>query len=294
MEGDEHSMDDKIKIIDIDSDYYPDNLRMIRNPPERLYCIGNVQLLKKRSVAVIGSRKYTLYGKIVSQMIGKELALAKIPVISGLAYGIDSFSHEGTVSVGGEAIAVLGTGIDIIYPVRNAWLYKAIKKRGVIVSEYPPGTSGSKFTFPQRNRIISCLSEAVVVVEAGLNSGSLFTAEYANEQGKTVYAVPGNINSQFSVGTNKLIKDGAIPMISVGEIAADIAGYEHVPTKIEEKSLGGDELRVYDVIRKCNGCTIDFVAHNLNINAGKVSAILTVLEIKGAIITYGGKVFLAK
>ena len=94
MKGDEHSMDDKIKIIDIDSDYYPDNLRMIRNPPERLYCIGNVQLLKKRSVAVIGSRKYTLYGKIVSQMIGKELALAKIPVISGLAYGIDSFSRS--------------------------------------------------------------------------------------------------------------------------------------------------------------------------------------------------------
>ena len=275
------------------SPYYPENLRIINNPPERLYCIGDLNLLCLKSVAVIGSRKYTLYGKIVAQMIGKELAKADIPVVSGLAYGIDSFAHEGTVSLGGKAIAVLGTGIDIIHPVRNAWLYNKIASNGLIISEYAPGTPGAKYTFPQRNRIISAISEAVVVVEAGLNSGSLITADFANEQGKSIYAVPGNINSQFSVGTNKLIKDGAIPMISISDVTSDIKGAEYTPQDIET-DLGNDELEIYKEIQKSSCCTIDSIAHNLNKNVGKVSAILTVLEIKGVITTYGGKVFLAK
>ena len=270
----------EIKEIDFNSPYYPENLRIINNPPERLYCIGDLNLLGLKSVAVIGSRKYTLYGKIVAQMIGKELAKADIPVVSGLAYGIESFAHEGTVSLGGN-------------PVRNAWLYNKIASSGLIISEYEPGTPGSKYTFPQRNRIISAISEAVVVVEAGLNSGSLITADFANEQGKSIYSVPGNINSQFSVGTNKLIKDGAIPLISISDVTSEIKGVEYTPQDIE-MDLGNDELEIYKEIQKSTCCTIDSIAHNLNKNAGKVSAILTVLEIKGVITTYGGKVFLAK
>ena len=284
---------DEIEIIQIDSPFYPDNLKVIKNPPDQLYCIGNLSLLSRKSVAVIGSRKYTLYGKIVAQMIGKELAIAGIPVVSGLAYGIDSFAHEGTVNAGGEAIAVLGTGIDVIHPARNANLYNRIAKSGLIISEYPPGTPGAKYTFPQRNRIISAISESVVVVEAGLNSGSLITTDFANEQGKSIYAVPGNINSQFSVGTNKLIKDGAIPMISISDIVSDVKDFEYIPQEIEN-TLGSDELEVYKEIQKSSCCSIDSIAHNLNKNTGKVSAILTVLEIKGVIMTYGGKVFLAK
>ena len=284
---------DEIEIIQIDSPFYPDNLKVIKNPPDQLYCIGNLSLLSRKSVAVIGSRKYTLYGKIVAQMIGKQLAKAGIPVVSGLAYGIDSFAHEGTVNAGGEAIAVLGTGIDVIHPARNANLYNRIAKSGLIISEYPPGTPGAKYTFPQRNRIISAISESVVVVEAGLNSGSLITTDFANEQGKSIYAVPGNINSQFSVGTNKLIKDGAIPMISISDIVSDVKDFEYIPQEIEN-TLGSDELEVYKEIQKSSCCSIDSIAHNLNKNTGKVSAILTVLEIKGVIMTYGGKVFLAK
>lgn len=284
---------DEIEIIQIDSPFYPDNLKVIKNPPDQLYCIGNLSLLSRKSVAVIGSRKYTLYGKIVAQMIGKELAKAGIPVVSGLAYGIDSFAHEGTVNAGGEAIAVLGTGIDVIHPARNANLYNRIAKSGLIISEYPPGTPGAKYTFPQRNRIISAISESVVVVEAGLNSGSLITTDFASEQGKSIYAVPGNINSQFSVGTNKLIKDGAIPMISISDIVSDVKDFEYIPQEIEN-TLGSDELEVYKEIQKSSCCSIDSIAHNLNKNTGKVSAILTVLEIKGVIMTYGGKVFLAK
>lgn len=282
-----------ISVITEDSPNYPNSLKVIKKPPEKLYCIGDISLLKRKSVAVIGSRKYTLYGKIVAQMVGKELAKAGIPVVSGLAYGIDSFAHEGTVSAGGAAIAVLGTGIDIVYPARNFWLYNKIARSGLIISEYPPGTPGAKYTFPQRNRIISGISEAIVVVEAGLNSGSLITADFACEQGKSIYAVPGNINSQFSVGTNKLIKDGAIPMISIGDIASDINGFDYTPVDIEH-TLGFDELEIYNEIQKSTCCTVDSIAHNLNKNAGKVSAILTVLEIKGVITTYGGKVFLAK
>jgi len=284
---------DEIEIIQIDSPFYPDNLKVIKNPPDQLYCIGNLSLLSRKSVAVIGSRKYTLYGKIVAQMIGKQLAKAGIPVVSGLAYGIDSFAHEGTVNAGGEAIAVLGTGIDVIHPARNAWLYNRIAKSGLIISEYSPGTPGAKYTFPQRNRIISAISESVVVVEAGLNSGSLITTDFASEQGKSIYAVPGNINSQFSVGTNKLIKDGAIPMISISDIVSDVKDFEYIPQEIEN-TLGSDELEVYKEIQKTSCCSIDSIAHNLNKNTGKVSAILTVLEIKGVIMTYGGKVFLAK
>lgn len=284
---------DEIKVIDKDSLLYPEKLKAIKNPPDILYCIGNTSLLSRKSVAVIGSRKYTLYGKIVAQMVGKELANAGIPVVSGLAYGIDSFAHEGTVNAGGKAIAVLGTGIDVIHPARNIWLYNKIAASGLIVSEYPPGTPGAKYTFPQRNRIISAISESVVIVEAGLNSGSLITADFANEQGKSIYAVPGNINSQFSVGTNKLIKDGAIPMISISDIVSDINGSEYTLQNIEN-SLGMDELEIYKEIQKSSCCSIDSIAHNLNKNAGKVSAILTVLEIKGVIMTYGGKVFLAK
>nr|WP_298571986.1 DNA-processing protein DprA [uncultured Mogibacterium sp.] len=288
-----YSCNKDIRILTIDSPNYPNTLKVINNPPPKLYCIGDIGLLKKKSVAVVGSRKYTLYGKIVAQMIGKELAHAGIPVVSGLAYGIDSYAHEGTVNSSGKAIAVLGTGIDIIYPARNTWLYNKIAQSGLIISEYPPGTPGAKYTFPQRNRIISAISEAVVVVEAGLNSGSLITADFACEQGKSIYAVPGNINSQFSVGTNKLIKDGAIPMISINDVASDIKGFEYIPDDIET-SLGHDELEIYMEIQKSTCCTIDSIAHNLNKNAGKVSAILTVLEIKGIITTYGGKVFLAK
>ena len=288
-----YSCNEDIRILTIDSPNYPNTLKVINNPPQKLYCIGDISLLKKKSVAVVGSRKYTLYGKIVAQMVGKELAHAGIPVVSGLAYGIDSYAHEGTVNSNGKAIAVLGTGIDIIHPARNTWLYNKIAQSGLIISEYPPGTPGAKYTFPQRNRIISAISEAVVVVEAGLNSGSLITADFACEQGKSIYAVPGNINSQFSVGTNKLIKDGAIPMISINDVASDIKGIEYIPDDIET-SLGHDELEIYREIQKSTPCTIDSIAHNLNKNAGKVSAILTVLEIKGIITTYGGKVFLAK
>lgn len=293
MENGRLNIKSSMKIIDIDSDLFPQKLKEIPRPPKKLYCAGDISLLSKKSIAIVGSRKFTMYGKMVSSMLGKQIATANIPVVSGMALGIDSFAHLGCIEASGSPIAVLGTGLDIIYPSRNKFLYSEIANKGLLVSEYPLGTRGARYTFPERNRIISGLSESVVVVEAGLKSGSLITAELANEQGRTVYAVPGNINSQFSIGTNQLIRDGAIPLICIGDLLKEF----NVETAYCDNSVGqleGYEMAVYDAIAKNEGCYIDYLAHTLNINTGKLGAILTLLEIKGFVQTCGGKLFLAK
>ena len=193
--------------IDRDSRLYPELLRQIPNPPKKLFCRGNPELLECRKVAVVGSRRYSLYGKQTALMIGKYFGKTELTVVSGLASGIDTFAHTGVLEAGGSTIAVLGTGLDRNYPVKNKPLQEEITEKGLVISEYENDFSGNQYSFPARNRIISGLSEGVVVVEAGSSSGSLITAQFAGEQGRTVYAVPGNINSQFSIGTNLLIRD---------------------------------------------------------------------------------------
>lgn len=288
-------MERDIKIIDENSEYYPDNLRLIANRPKQLYCAGDLKLLNSTSIAVIGSRKYTIYGKNVASMIGSTLAQAGVPVVSGLAGGIDTFAHEGVLSVdGGRPIAVLGTGIDRPYPKKNAKLYERVLEAGLIVSEYPPEFEGAPYSFPARNRIIAGLCTSLVVIEANFKSGSLITCQFAMDQGKTVYAVPGNINSQFSMGTNLLLRDGATPLVVIDDLIADIKK-DNLPT-LEDKaaSLGEDERAIFFVIARNDGCSVDYISHELNIKSSKVNAILTVLEIKGYVTTFGGKAYLSK
>ena len=206
----------KIKLIDINNEYYPNNLKYIYDAPVVLYAIGNIELLKKQSIAIVGTRKCTDYGKKVAQQISSDITKYNANVISGLAKGIDSYAHIGS---NGKTIAVLGTGVDIIYPKENISLAKEIlNKGGLIISEYPIKTEPEKRHFPSRNRIISGIADSVIVVEATEKSGSLITAEFALEQGKNVYAVPGNITSIYSVGTNNLIKEGAIPFTGIDDI----------------------------------------------------------------------------
>lgn len=206
----------KIKIIDINNEYYPINLKYLYDAPVVLYAIGNIELLKKQSIAIVGTRKYTDYGRKVAKQISSDIVKHDVCVISGLAKGIDSYAHIGA---NGNTIAVLGTGVDIIYPKENVSLAKEIlNKGGLIISEYPIGTEPEKINFPSRNRIISGISDSVIVVEATERSGSLITAEFTLEQGKDVYAVPGNITSASSVGTNNLIKEGAIPFTGIEDI----------------------------------------------------------------------------
>ena len=215
----------EIKEIYINSDNYPERLRNIYDPPKKLYVLGNFKILKEKAIAIVGSRKATEYGKKVAFQISQELTKENINVVSGLAIGIDTYAHLGAILIQNQAgtIAVLGSGIDVIYPKENIELArKIIQTGGCIVSEYPLGTKPNKINFPQRNRIISGLSDGVVVVEASEKSGSLITAEFGIEQGKEIFAVPGNIDNPLNRGTNKLIQDGAKMVLSSKDILEEI------------------------------------------------------------------------
>ena len=205
--------------FDLNSRFYPEKLRNISCPPKKLYCLGNLSLLNCRSVAIIGSRNYSNYGKRAANEFSYNLAKDNICVVSGMARGIDSFAHEAAINAKGKTVAVLGSGLDIIYPKENKKLYEdIIKNNGLIISEYPIGTPPRKQNFPARNRIISGLSDGVLVIEARKNSGTNITVDFALEQGKDVFVIPGNIYSKTSDGTNFLIKEGAIPVTDYKDI----------------------------------------------------------------------------
>ena len=200
----------KIEEIEINSIKYPYLLSQIPNPPRKIYVIGNKEILRERSIAIVGSRECSKKKKKISIELSYNLAKNNIITVSGLARGIDTYCHKGTIEAKGRTIAVVAHGLDMIYPKENKSLAKEILKLGgAIVSEYEIGEKPQKWHFPARNRIISGLAESVVVVEAKEKSGALITADFALEQGREVYAVPGNINSLTSDGTNNLIKQGA-------------------------------------------------------------------------------------
>lgn len=203
--------EEEIHVIKVEDRQYPELLRKIYDPPKCLYVIGNIEILNNPSIAIVGSRVASEYGKKAAKYFAYNLAKEGFNIVSGLARGIDSFSHIGALDAYGKTVAVIGCGLDIIYPKENKVLEeKIIKNGGTIISEYPLGTPPRKNHFPARNRIISGLSQGVIVIEAKEKSGSLITADFAIEQGREVFAVPGNINSINSIGTNYLIRDGAI------------------------------------------------------------------------------------
>lgn len=281
---------EEYRVIKICDDEYPDKLRNIKDPPGKIYCAGDISLLKGKSVAVVGSRKFTGYGREIAKLIGRELAGAGVIVVSGMAFGIDAFSHEGALASKGKCIAVLGTGLNRPYPACNERLLREVARTGLVVSEYEPNFGGARYSFPRRNRIISGLSECVVVVEARMKSGALITAEMAVEQGRTVYAVPGNINSQFSAGTNMLIHDGAVPLFYVRDLLIDI-GLDPTERSNCLKSLGEGEREIAKAVSEREGITIDELCSLLGMKAGTMNAFITLLEIKGVVHSYGGKIY---
>lgn len=283
-----------IRIIDIRSAEYPVRLRNIPGPPKKLYCMGNTDLLRAKSVGVVGSRKNTVYGKNVALMIGKCLAESGLAVTSGLAMGIDGFSHEGALDAGGKVIGVLGSGIDRMSPARNRQLMeKGLRRGGLVVSEYPPDMPAQKHTFPERNRIISGLSDAIVVVEAAMNSGSLITAKHAAEQGRPVYAVPGNINSHLSMGTNLLIRDGAIPLVIIDDLIRDMGA---IPAARNDSvmDLDADEEKIFESVRRSCGATAEEIVRNTGLSPQLVNSLITVMEIKGIIESYAGRIYISR
>ena len=208
-----------IDIITIYDKYYPEKLKQIYDKPIVLYLKGNKEILNAFSLAIIGCRENSKYGEIATKKLSYELAKKGIVTISGLARGIDSISHSATLQAKGKTIAVIGSGIDNIYPKENTKLANDIVKNGgVIISEYIVGTKAEKMNFPARNRIISGMSDGVVVIEAKKKSGTMITVDFALEQGKDVFALPGNITSINSEGTNELIKNGAKIITNVQDI----------------------------------------------------------------------------
>lgn len=208
-----------IYIISIEDEEYPNLLKQIYDPPISLYIKGNKDILNNPSIAIVGCREASDYGKKVAKYFAYNLANQNINIISGLAKGVDSYAHIGTLSTCGKTVAVVGNGLNTVYPTENKYLSeKILKNGGAIISEYPLGTKAEKMNFPARNRIISGMSKGVIVIEAKEKSGTLITVDFALEQGRDVYVVPGNINSINSVGTNELIKQGAKMVTTYKEI----------------------------------------------------------------------------
>jgi DNA processing protein len=210
----------KIQKINITSPVFPANLNNIASPPKSLYCLGNVALLDKHpKLSVVGSRKITHYGKQVTSQLSREAAERSIVIVSGLALGIDAIAHESALKAKGDTIAVMPCGLDTIAPSTNRDLARRIlAENGLLVSEYPEGTPPMRQNFIARNRIVSGICDALLVTEAAEKSGTLHTTAFALEQGKTVMAVPGNITSAQSAGTNNLIKSGALAVTNSSDI----------------------------------------------------------------------------
>lgn len=225
----------KVEFLSYTDKEYPQSLKDIKDSPYGLFYKGNLNLINSKIVAIVGSRNSTSYGEEVTKMLTKELIRFNISIISGGAKGIDTVAHKTTLEGKGNTIIVLGCGIDIVYPYQNFNLFKMVEKEGLILSEFPLGTKPLSYNFPRRNRIISGLSEAVIVTEAAEKSGSLITVNYALEQGKDVMAIPGSIFSKNSRGCNSLIFDGAIMYKSVEDIYSMLKLY-CINTKINKVS----------------------------------------------------------
>ena len=224
--------------IDVEDEKYPQRLLKIKNFPAEIYALGNIDLLNAAyTVAIVGARKFTEYGNTVASEFAKELSKKDICIVSGMAMGIDGIAHNAAIENTGKTIAVLGCGLNYIYPPENEWLFhKILTKGGCIVSEYPPEVEPDSKKFPTRNRIVSGLSDAVLVVEARYRSGSTITAKFAKEQGKRVYAVPNSIYVKTGVGTNILIQEGATLVIDPAQVVEEVKNKDFInDTKIQNK-----------------------------------------------------------
>lgn len=285
----------KIEYVTVKDEIYPDTLKNIPNSPHLLFMKGDILKEDENALAIVGSRKCTSYGKSIAYKFSKELAAYGITIVSGMAYGIDSAAHRGALDGGGRTIAVLGCSLDICYPKSNANLMKEIIDNGAVISEYPLGTQPIPGNFPRRNRIISGLSKGVLVVEAGLKSGTLITVDYALEQGKDVFSVPGNINCSVSQGTNKLIKEGAKPVTCIEDILEefDIETQNNRNDTIHV-DLSASERRLLEIVEKKQPIHIDMIGAILDLDAGTINGIITILEIKDLIEQLPGKIIILK
>jgi DNA processing protein len=287
------------KIITFKDEEYPKRLKDIYDPPALLYMRGELKQEDAFAVSIVGSRRTTPYGRWFTEKVSQELARYGVTIVSGMARGIDSFAHWGAISGGGRTIAVLGCGVDVIYPSENRNLFTKMIDHGAILSEFPIGSPPEGGHFPRRNRIISGLSIGVVVVQASEKSGSLITANYALEQGREVFAVPGNVGTESSRGTHRLIKEGAKLVESSEDILEEILPQwrrerEAAPeVEAPKPNLTQEERLLYELLGE-TPLHIDVIIRESGLDPGKVSSLLLNLELKGLVSQWAGKGFSKK
>lgn len=286
----------EIKIIKKDDKDYPNKLLKIKDAPDQLYVLGDVSLLNKKSLAIIGSRDCTEYGYRQAIRFSKEVAQQDICIVSGMAIGIDSAAHIGAKSECGKTVAVLGGGFNNIFPKENEELfYEILEEGGCIISEYPPDAEADSENFPRRNRIVSGLSEGVLVVEARYRSGTSITARFAKQQGKKIFCIPSNVDSTTGYGTGTLIKEGAKLVLSPQDILDEFGINSDSEDILEEEKqdieIDEEYKAVYDVLSKIPINTNE-ICKRVNKSIGEVNVILTMLELQGVIKQVGVNEFI--
>jgi len=288
-------------LIGLTDPRYPVLLRMIPDPPPYLYLKGDLRPEDNRAVAVVGARRASGYGRAVTEQLSRELAVRGFTIVSGMARGIDGWAHQAALDLPGRTIAVLGCGLDILYPREHDELRESISRHGAVLSEYPLGTPPDPVNFPKRNRVISGMSLGVVVVEAAENSGSLITARLALDQGREVFAVPGPIGTKTSAGTHALIKQGAKLVDGIKDILDELLPQLEAPDraisardevgKPGRPALLPDERVVYECL-SAEPRHIDELTAVLRLPPAKTAGVLLQLELKGAVRQLAGNLFI--
>ena len=278
-----------VHILTWDAPAYPQTLLTINDPPPVLYVRGELRLEDTWAVAMVGTRTASVYGREVARVLATDLVRAGVTIVSGMARGIDAQAHRAALDAGGRTVAVLGSGVDVIYPWEHRKLAEEITGRGALVSEYALGTKPEASNFPPRNRIISGLSRGVIVVEAGERSGALITADFAAEQGREVFAVPGGIFQRGSRGTNRLIRDGAQPVLSANDVL-EVLNMTAVAEHVEAQMLLPTDATEAVLLEQLSDdpAHVDEVGRAAGLPIATVSSTLALMELKGLVRQVGG------
>jgi len=285
---------DDVQVLTWDDDDYPERLREFTNAPPVLYIRGTLLPADAWAVAIVGTRRSTAYGRQITDETARTLAQSGVTIISGLARGIDAVAHQAALDAGGRTIAVLGCGVDRIYPPEHRSLAQKIIANGALISDYPIGTPPEAYNFPPRNRIISGLSMATVVVEAGLRSGALITADFAVEQGRDVFAVPGHVTAPQSKGPNRLIRDGAHPLLDPKDILEVLEMTMITEHQAARSVLPADalEAQLFDIL-DLEPVHVDEIRARSDFSIEQVTSTLAIMELKGMVRQVGGMRYLA-
>lgn len=284
----------RVSVLTLDDETYPRRLREIDQPPPVLYLRGTLEEGDDWAVAVVGTRHITAYGRQVADEMSGTLARSGVTVVSGMARGVDTVAHQAALNAGGRTLAILGCGVDVVYPPENRRLAAQIVEDGALISDYPLGAAPEGQNFPPRNRIISGISQAVIVVEAGVTSGSLITATFAAEQGRDVFAVPGSILAPQCQGTNRLVRDGAAPLLSPQDVleALNLEMVSEHRTARVILPTEPIELQLYQVLGR-EPMHVDDIRNQADLPIERVSATLALMELKGTVRQLGGMFYVA-